>query len=67
MACALILRFLREGRLGSFSFFPVVAEQVFDPVEKRWVFSEKASVVHPSPDLTKAYTALFFSEHHYRW
>lgn len=49
--------------LASFSFVPVIEEQVFNPVEKIRVSSKESCEVHSASKEAKAYHGFFFSKH----
>jgi hypothetical protein len=49
--------------LSSFSFFPVVDKQVFNPVEKHWILAHKASVIRSSSSEAKTYASLFLGDY----
>jgi hypothetical protein len=49
--------------LSSFSFFPVVDKQVFNPVEKHWILANKASVIRSSSSEAKTYASLFLGDY----
>ena len=60
--------FERIESLEPISFFPIVEEQVFDPVEKRWVLSkEPCQIIHSASIETKGKRSLFFCNHDDCW
>ena len=50
------------NRLDSFSFFPIIEEQIFYPPHKKWVRSVEASVIHLSIMRSQAEQRLFFAD-----